>query len=364
MIKFLDLQKINNRYRSEIDATIAEILDAGWYLLGDKLAQFEKEFAAFCGTQECIGVANGLDALTLILKAYGFGMGDEIIVPANTFIASVLAITQSGATPILVEPDLSTYNLDPDLVESKITPRTKAIMAVHLYGRAMEMQKICSLAQKYQLKVIEDAAQAHGAFDQGRKVGSLGDVAAFSFYPGKNLGAFGDGGAITTNDLVLAEKIRALRSYGSKIKYVHESKGVNSRLDDLQAAILSVKLKYLNTDNQRRQEIAQFYCENISNPKIIVPQLDFQKSKDSHVWHLFVIRTPDRVDLQKYLQAQEIETQIHYPTPIHQQQAYQEWSELSLPITEKIHREVLSLPISPVLTEEELTKIVGALNNY
>ncbi|MDO5561887.1 MAG: DegT/DnrJ/EryC1/StrS family aminotransferase, partial [bacterium] len=249
MIKFLDLQKINNRYRQEIGQQLTEILDDGWYIGGSKLAQFEKDFANYCDVKHCLGVANGLDAITLILRAYGFGSGDEIIVPSNTFIATVLAVTQVGATPVLVEPSINNYNINPKLIEAAITPNTKAIIAVHLYGRAAEMQAINDLAKKHNLKVIEDSAQAHGAFYHGKKTGSLGDVAAFSFYPGKNLGAMGDAGAILTNDDQLANRILALRSYGAKDKYVHLEKGVNSRLDEMQAAVLSVKLKYLDTDN-------------------------------------------------------------------------------------------------------------------
>lgn len=361
MIKFLDLQKINNRYRTEIDQTIKDILDSGWYLLGDKLSTFENEFAQFCGTKNCVGVANGLDAITLILRGYGFGPGDEIIVPSNTFIATILAVTQVGATPVLVEPLLDTACLDSKLLEAAITPKTKAIIAVHLYGRACEMDGINKIAQEHGLKVIEDAAQAHGAIYHSHRVGNLGDAAAFSFYPGKNLGAMGDGGAVLTNDNQLAEKVRALRCYGAKDKYVHLMKGVNSRLDDMQAAVLSVKLKYLDADNKRRQEIAQFYCHHIKNSKI---QLPLFVDDGSHVWHVFVIRTENRSNLQHYLKDKGIETQIHYPTPIHKQKAYQEWADLSFPISEKIHREVLSIPISPVLTEEEMKTIARALNAY
>lgn len=361
MIKFLDLQKINNRYRKEIDQQLADILDDGWYIGGAKLTQFEKDFATYCGVKNCVGVANGLDAITLILRAYGFGSGDEIIVPANTFIATVLAITQIGATPVLVEPDISSYNIDPKLIEAAITPKTKAIIAVHLYGQVAPMDKINKIAKKYHLKVIEDSAQAHGALYHGQRTGSLGDAAAFSFYPGKNLGAMGDAGAVLTNDDQLADKIRALRSYGAKEKYVHLEKGVNSRLDEIQAAVLSIKLKYLDADNTRRREIAKFYCDNIHNSKIILPR---NPANDSHVWHLFVVRTEDRLDLQQYLKNYNIETQIHYPTPIHKQKAYREWEDQLFPISEKIHREVLSLPMSPIMTDKEVQKIVDVVNSY
>ncbi len=363
MIKFLDLQKINNRFRTEIDQEIKEILDDGWYIGGKKLTKFEQDFATFCGVKNCLGVANGLDAITLILRGYGFGEDDEIIVPSNTFIATVLAITQVGATPVFVEPDINTYNLDPQLIEAAITSKTKAIIAVHLYGRVAPMKEINLIAKKHHLKVIEDSAQAHGAFLNEQRTGSLSDAAAFSFYPGKNLGAMGDAGAVLTNDDQLADKIRALRNYGAREKYVHQEKGVNSRLDDIQAAILSVKLPHLDADNKRRQEIAKFYCENINNEKITLPTYNY-KFPAENVWHVFVIRTSDRQQLQQYLKEKGIETQIHYPTPVHKQDAYREWKSLSYPISERIHREVLSLPISPVMTDEELKQIVLAINSY
>ena len=361
MIKFLDLKQINNRFRGEIDARFKTILDKGWYLLGEQDELFEQHFAAYIGSKHCIGCANGLDALNLIIKAYGFGPGDEIIVPANTYIASILAISQNGCTPVLVEPDIHTYNINPNLIEEKITPHTKAIMVVHLYGQAVQMEKIWALAKKYNLKIIEDAAQAHGAEYQGRKTGNLGDAAGFSFYPGKNLGCMGDGGGITTNDDELAAKLRALRNYGSDRKYHHIYKGTNSRLDELQAAVLDVKLPHLDADNNRRREIARYYRENIKNPAIILPQTYDEKA---HVWHIFAIRTPDRNKLQQYLTNNGIETNIHYPTPPHQQGAYQEWHHASYPISEQIHREELSLPISPVLTAVEIKKLVTLINSY
>ncbi len=361
MIKFLDLQKINDRFRTEIDSKIKEVLDSGWYLQGKQNDLFASHFSDFCGTKYALGVANGLDALRLIINAYGFGAGDEIIVPANTYIASILAITDNGCTPVLVEPDINTYNINPDLIEAKINKQTKAILVVHLYGQAVQMDKILELAKKYNLKVIEDSAQAQGAMNNGKRTGNLGDASGFSFYPGKNLGAMGDAGAITTNDKDLYEKCKALGNYGSDRKYHHIYKGLNSRLDEIQAGVLDVRLSHLDSDNSRRREIAKYYRENIKNSLITLP-----KTYDelAHVWHVFVIRTNRRDDLQKYLESNDIQTNIHYPTPPHKQEAYKEWLDLSLPITEQIHREVLSLPISPVLTDEEMKKIVEVINAW
>jgi len=365
MIKFLDLYKINERFREEIDTRIKQVLDSGWYLLGEQDKTFEKNFAEYCGVKHCIGCANGLDALNLIIRAYGFGLGDEIIVPANTYIASILAISENGCTPVLVEPDINTYNINPDLIEEKITDRTKAIMVVHLYGQAVQMDKIWELAKKYNLKIIEDSAQAHGAGvnvnGEFKRVGNLGDASGFSFYPGKNLGCMGDGGAVTTNDDELASKLRAMANYGSHKKYCNLYKGVNSRLDETQAAILDVKLHYLDTDNARRKEIAKYYRENIKNPKILLPQAYDPKA---HVWHVFGIRVNNREVFQKYLTDNEIQTLIHYPTPPHKQDAYKEYNHLSYPITEKIHNEILSLPISPVMTDEEIKKVVEVVNKW
>lgn len=361
MIKFLDLYKINERHRKEIDTRIKQVLDSGWYLLGKEDENFEKNFAAYCGTKHCIGCANGLEALTLIIRAMGFNKGDEIIVPANTYIASILAISENGCTPVLVEPDIKTYNIDPDLIEEKITPNTKAIMVVHLYGQAVEMQKIWNLAEKYNLKVIEDSAQAHGAIYQGKRTGNLSDASGFSFYPGKNLGCLGDGGCVTTNDAELAQKIRAIRNYGSHIKYHNIYKGINSRLDEIQAAVLDVKLKELDNDNNHRRKIAKYYIDNIKNPEIILPET---YDKDAHVWHIFAIRTKDRNRLQEYLKDNGIQTLIHYPIPPHKQECYKEWNNLSFPITEKIHNEILSLPISPVMTLEEAKETVKVINEY
>ncbi|HJV44234.1 MAG TPA: DegT/DnrJ/EryC1/StrS family aminotransferase [Bacillota bacterium] len=363
MISFLDVKAINAKYRDEILSSVQKVIDSGSYILGNQLHAFEHEFASFCGVKHCIGVGNGLEALKIIIRAYGIGSGDEILVPANTFIASILAISENGATPVLVEPELISYNLNPDRLEEKITPRTKAIMVVHLYGQCAEMDRIYQIANNHGLKVIEDAAQAHGAKYKGKRTGNLGDAAGFSFYPGKNLGALGDGGAITTNDDALAERIRILRNYGSVKKYENVLKGFNSRLDEIQATVLRVKLTYLDTDNQRRKEIAAYYSKNIQNEKIELPRV-IHSDADGHVWHLYVIRSKDRDSLQKYLLQQDIQTLIHYPIPPHKQLAYSEWNASSLPITEKIHREVLSLPISPVLTDIEVEKIVQVINQY
>lgn len=361
MIKFLDLEKINNRFREEIDTSIKDILDKGWYLQGKYNEIFAQNFASYCGTKYAVGVANGLDALKLIIKAHEFGKGDEIIVPANTYIATILAITENGCTPVFVEPDINTYNINPDLIEEKITSKTKAIMVVHLYGQAVQMDKIWEIAKKYDLKVFEDCAQAHGAYYKDKRVGNLSDAAAFSFYPGKNLGCMGDGGAVVCNDEKLYQKIKALGNYGSHIKYENLYKGVNSRLDEIQAAVLDIKLKHLDKDNARRREIAKYYRENIKNDKIILPKV---YSESSHVWHVFVVRTDNRAELQEYLAKNNIQTLIHYPKAPHKQEAYKEWSDLSLPITEEIHRTVLSLPISPVMCDQEVEYIVDIINKY
>lgn len=361
MIKFLDLYKINNQYRDEIDSAIKRVLDSGWYILGKEVDAFEKEFAAYCGTKYCIGVANGLDALSLIIQAYDFPKGSEIIVPANTYIATILAISKNGLNPKLIEPNLKTYNIDSDLIEKEITSKTVAIMPVHLYGQACDMDCITELAKKYDLKVIEDSAQAHGAVYKNKKTGDLGDASGFSFYPGKNLGCLGDGGAITTNDNNLAQKLKALRNYGSHVKYENIYKGTNSRLDEVQAAILRIKLKYLDKDNQKRSEISRFYREKIKNNKIVLPKL---KNEESHVWHIFPVMTENRETLQKYLSDNDIQTMVHYPIPPHKQQAYKEFKNLSLPVTEKIHKEILSIPISPVMEQVEVEKIVEVLNKY
>lgn len=372
MIKFLDLQLINAKYAAELKKVASEVIDSGWYLLGDRTKQFETNLCQYIGVKHAIGVANGLDALRLILKAYiELGLmkeGDEIIVPANTYIASILAITDNRLAPILVEPDINTYNIDIDLIEEKITERTKAIMVVHLYGQVCWGTKLEELAEKYNLKIIEDNAQAIGAEWNGIKTGALGDAAGFSFYPGKNLGSLGDAGAVTTNDDQLAQIIRALGNYGSKQKYVNEYQGLNSRLDEIQAAFLDVKLKYIDIENQHRRDISQYYCDNISNPDIILPFHQNKKSgilnHKSHTWHLFVISHPQRDELQKYLKENSIQTLIHYPIPPHKQLAYKEWNNLSLPLTEQIYKVVLSLPISPVMNITDIEHIVEILNNY
>ena len=368
-IKFLDLKAINEQYRDEIDVAIKRVLDSGWYLLGAEVEAFEQEFAAYCESEHCLGVANGLDALILILMGYielgVMQVGDEVIVPANTYIASILAISRAGLKPVLVGPDERTYNIDPSLIESALTERTKAIMAVHLYGQCADMDPISAIAKRHGLKVIEDAAQAHGATYKGRKAGSLGDAAGFSFYPGKNLGALGDGGAVTTNDADLAEAIRALRNYGSHQKYHNKYKGMNSRLDELQAAILRVKLRHLDADTEKRREVADYYLSELStitHPSSFI--LPYVADYGSHVWHLFVIRHPQRDALAKHLAEQDIQTVIHYPVPPHRQEAYPEFQGLSLPVTEAIHDEVLSLPMSPCLDERAVETVVKRLLGF
>ncbi len=361
MISFLDLEKVNNRFRQEIDMRIKDILDRGWYLQGEENEKFCQNFASYCGSKYALGVGNGLDALRLIIKAYGFGKGDEIIVPANTYIATILAITDNGCTPILVEPDINTYNINPDLIEAAITPRTKAIMVVHLYGQAVEMEKIWKIAKKHDLKVFEDSAQAHGAKYQGRMTGNLSDAAAFSFYPGKNLGCLGDGGAITTNDEGIYQKVKALANYGSDRKYHHIYKGLNSRLDEIQAAVLDIKLPYLDADNKRRREISTYYRNNINNPLIVLPKT---YDEEAHVWHVFAVRTKERDRFQEYLRSKGVQTIIHYPTPPHKQEAYKEWNNRSYPITEQIHKEIISLPISPIMTDDEVVELVRIVNEY
>lgn len=361
MISFLDLRKINEQHHDLITQAIDKVVNSGWYILGESVNEFEEKFATYCGTKYCVGVANGLDALSLIIKAYGIGERDEVLVPSNTYIASILAISANGATPILVEPDLNTYNIDPLNIEKHITERTKAIMVVHLYGQSCDMKPINEIAKKYNLKVIEDCAQAHGAIYEGKRVGNLGDAAAFSFYPGKNLGALGDAGAITTNDEELYINLKAYRNYGSHKKYENIYKGVNSRLDEIQAAILSVKLDFLDDENNHRRKIAQYYLENIKNDKVILPKIDLDSQ---HVWHVFVIRTDNRDKLQKYLLDNEIQTIIHYPIPPHKQEAYVEWNHLSYEISEKVHKEILSIPVSPVMTMDEAKKVVEVINKY
>lgn len=366
MIKFLDLQKINLFHQQEIEEQILNTFRSGWYLLGKQVAKFESGLSQYTAAKNAIGVANGLDALRLILKAYiELGImkaGDEVIVPANTYIASVLAISDNGLVPVLVEPDTETFNIDVAKIAERITPKTKAILIVHLYGRVIFSETLKNLAEKHRIKIIEDNAQAIGAEWNGIKTGNLGDAAGFSFYPGKNLGALGDGGAVTTNDDELAKTIRAIANYGSNKKYVNIYKGLNSRLDEIQAAVLNVKLKYIDQENEVRRKIAERYCNEINNPKILLPQLPATRME--HVWHLFVIRTTEREKLQQYLSDNGIQTLIHYPIPPHKQEAYQELNHLLFSITEQIHQEVLSLPISPIMTNEEIDTIIKIINNY
>ena len=377
MIKFLDIQAINHSFEPELSQAIQQVVNSGWYLLGDETKQFEKEYAAFCGAKHCIGVANGLDALRLVLKAWiEMGLmqkGDEIIVPANTYIASILAITDNELVPVLVEPDLHTYNIDPFLIEAKITERTRAIMPVHLYGQIALHAEIERLALKYNLKLIEDSAQSQGAEYTSadgtvKTAGNLGDAAGHSFYPGKNLGALGDAGAVTTNDDELADVVRTIANYGSKVKYQNEYAGLNSRLDEIQAAALRVKLKRLNQDNQHRRNVAQYYTAHINNGQVILPKISGLKSVVgpcmSHVWHLYVIRHKNREKLQKYLQEKGVQTLIHYPVPPHKQGAYKQWNHLCYPVTETIHNEVLSLPISPLMKGDDMEYVVNVLNTF
>ena len=366
MIKFLDLQKITALYADELKQTALEVIDKGWFLLGERVNIFEQEYSDFTGVGNTVACANGLDALRLIFRAYiELGVmkeGDEVIVPANTYIATILAITDNHLKPVLVEPDITNYNLDFSLIEQAITSKTKAIMVVHLYGRTCWSEELKRIANKYSLKIVEDNAQAAGAYYQDQRTGSLGDAAGNSFYPGKNLGALGDSGAVTTNDNELAAIVRALANYGSQKKYVNRYKGLNSRMDEMQAAFLSVKLKYLDSENEIRRNIADFYMENIKNTQIVLPVP--AKHRESHVQHLFVIRTKQRNKLQSYLTENDIQTLIHYPIPPHKQMAYQEWNSLSFPITELIHDEVLSLPMSPVLSSDEVYRIVNAVNVF
>lgn len=380
MIEFLDLKSLNNSFEPELSRSIKRVLNSGKYLLGDELKSFEKEYAAFTGTEYCIGVANGLDALRLILKAHIVAgilkEGDEVIVPANTFIATIMAITDNRLIPVLVEPDLNTFNLDISLVERHITSKTRAIMVVHLYGQACWSRQLEQLASKYGLKIIEDNAQGIGAFYIPDSVaaaapvrtGSLGHAAGHSFYPGKNLGCLGDGGAVTTNDADLADIIRAMINYGSTKKYVHNYQGFNSRLDEIQSAILRVKLPRLDAHNQRRREIAHLYHTGINHPHIILPKTENSKqsvvNNYSHVWHLFVIRTLFRDKLQQYLMINGIQTLIHYPTPPHKQKAYSNWNHLTYPVTEKIHNEVLSIPANQVISDGDVKYIIDKLNNF
>lgn len=362
-IPFLELKPGYLELKEEFDAAYHRVMDSGWVLLGKELEAFEEEFANYCGTKYCVGVANGLDALHLILRAWGIGPGDEVIVPSNTFIASWLAVSYAGATPVAVEPRMADYNLDPDRVEAAITPRTKAIMPVHLYGQPADMDPINAVANRFGLKVIEDNAQAQGARYQGRRTGGLGDAAATSFYPGKNLGAFGDGGGVTTNDPELADRVRTLRNYGSKVKYFYETKGINSRLDEMQAAFLRVKLRDLDEWNARRSALASRYLSMLPS-SLILPSVPTWAEP---VWHLFVVRHPQRDALQTHLSSSGIGTQIHYPVPPHLSQAYQSdetQMHLSLPLAESLSSTVLSLPIGPHVSLDAPEVIADAIRQF
>lgn len=365
MIKFLDLQKVTAKYADEIHEAVMKVVDSGWYLQGEANKHFEHNYSSYIGTKFTVGCANGLDALIWIFRAYvELGImkpGDEVIVPANTYIASILAISENGLVPVLVEPSIETYQIDDSLIEQAITDKTKAILIVHLYGQCAYTDKIGELCNKYNLKLIEDNAQAHGCIFNGRKTGSLGDAAGHSFYPGKNLGALGDAGAVTTNDEVLAATVRSLANYGSSRKYVFDYKGRNSRLDEIQAAILGVKLKYLDNDIAIRKQVAKYYIENITNPAIITPKV---MDWNSNVFHIFPIRCKERDKLQQYLADNGVQTVIHYPIPPHKQKCYSEWNNLSFPITEQIHAEELSLPMSPVIERYELEQVVKVLNTF
>ena len=365
MIKFLDLQKINAQYERELKEAANRVIDSGWYLMGKELETFEQNYGDFCGVKYALGVANGLDALRLIFKAYiQLGVmkkGDEVIVPANTYIASVLAISDNDLIPVFVEPNRNTYNLDSTKIEAAITSKTKAILTVHLYGQNSIDQQMLDICAKHNLKLVEDCAQSHGAIWNEKVTGSIGDAAGHSFYPGKNLGALGDAGAVTTNDETLAKTIEALRNYGSHKKYENIYQGLNSRLDEIQAAFLNVKLKYIQKDILERRRVAKFYLENLKNPAIILPEV---LNERAHVWHLFVIRSLKRDDLQKFMNDNDIQTLIHYPIPPHKQEAYAAFNELSFPITEQIHNEVLSLPMSSIMTNEEIEMVVNVVNKF
>lgn len=363
MIKFNDLLAENKLIEKEIKKTINNVVDSGWYILGNEVEKFEEEFADYCNTKYCVGVGNGLEALHLILRAYDIGEGDEVIIPANTYIATALAVSYTGAKPVLVEPNERTYNINPDLIKEKINSKTKAILPVHLYGQPADMDPINKIANQYDLKVVEDAAQAHGALYKGKKAGSLGDAAGFSFYPTKNLGALGDAGAVTTNNKKLAEKIRTLRNYGSHKRYYNKYKGFNSRLDEMQAAILRVKLKYLDKWNNERKEMSYSYIDNINNEDIILP---YVPNWADPAWHLFVVRTEERDKIQNYLLEKEIKTKIHYPVPLHLQEAYDEifLKEGDFPISEKLSKDILSLPFWIGLKTEKINFICGIIEEF
>lgn len=364
-VPFLDLKTINARYQVELKKACAEVIDSGWYVRGKAVATFEQEFSNFCETKYCVGVANGLDALTLTLRAWKalgkLKSGDEVIVQANTYIASVLAITENNLVPVLVEPCPKSFNLTKEGIAKAISSKTKVILPVHLYGKISPMVELMEIAQEYNLLVLEDCAQSHGATLSGKKCGNWGDAGAFSFYPGKNLGALGDGGAVTTNDKELAETISTLGNYGSVEKYKNIYQGVNSRLDEIQAAMLSVKLKYLSGDILSRQAIASRYLTEINNDLVTLPKLEVQ---EQHVWHLFVIKTNHRQALADYLADNGIQTLIHYPLPPHKQEAYSDWNDLALPITEEIHQQVLSIPLDPTMTQMSVSQVIEAINKF
>lgn len=366
MIEYLNLKAINNSFQPKLSQAVDAAVRSGRYLFGPYMKAFEQQFALFCGTRHCVGTGNGLDALTLILMSYvsigRFKPGDEVIVPANTYIASILSITRAGLVPVLCEPDPKTCNINPALIDSLVTSRTRAVMPVHLYGRVCPMDEINAEARRRHLVVIEDCAQAHGAIYKGKRAGSLGNAAAFSFYPGKNLGALGDCGAVTTDDDELAARVRALANYGSTEKYVFPFSGINSRMDELQAAVLSVKLPRLDADNLRRRSIARTYAQLISNPAVSLPA--FEPDPQAQVWHIFTLFSPQRASLQNFLAKHGVQTLIHYPIPPHKQGALRDFAHLSLPVTEQIHRQELSLPISPLLSDEEVRQIATAVNAF
>ena len=361
-VPFLDLRSAYLELKQDIDCAVAGVLDSGWYLLGGELQKFEREFAEYVGTDHCVGVGSGLDALHLALRAVGLGPGDEVLVPSNTYIATWLAVSYVGGVPVPVEPDLATYNMDPSRVEAAITPRTKGILPVHLYGQPADMDPIIDIARRHKLWVVDDAAQAHGARYKGRPVGSLGDATAWSFYPGKNLGALSDGGAVTSNDSKIADRVRVLRNYGSRIKYHFETRGFNSRLDEIQAAILRVKLRSLNEWNCRRCSIAELYMQELKDADIVLPHVP---NWATPVHHLFVVRSKRRGILVDRLKQLGVNTLVHYPVPPHLQEAYQDlgWSRGSLPISEQIHDEVLSLPIGPHLNLDQAVRVVHAVRD-
>ncbi|UPG95179.1 DegT/DnrJ/EryC1/StrS family aminotransferase [Luteibacter aegosomatissinici] len=364
-VPFLSLREVNRRDADALKAAAARVIDAGWYILGEELAAFEREFAAYCGVRHAVGCGNGLDALSLVLRAWRemgeLVEGDEVIVPANTFIASFLAITENGLRPVPVDPDPHTFNIDPARVEAAIGPRTRVIMPVHLYGQLADMTALADIAGRRGLLLLEDAAQAHGAVSRGTRAGAFGHAAAFSFFPTKNLGALGDGGAVVTDDDQLAAYVAALRNYGSEVKYDHPMRGINSRLDDMQAAMLRVKLGHVDADTTRRRAIATRYRDGIRHPGIILPEV---VREEAHAWHLFVVRCSWRDALQRHLHALGIQSQIHYPVPPHRQAAYADLAHLHLPVTDQLAGDVLSLPLSPVLTDAQVAHVIAACRAF